>query len=82
LSTGEWEAVKNTIDDKQALEANFVHSEADPDPPITLLGALHTLGHTHFAVASPDTTDTDRKAKTTRSNNIHQKPPWPIGGSS
>jgi hypothetical protein len=59
----EWEAVKNTIDDKQALEANFVHSEADPDPPITLLGALHTLGHTHFAVAGPDTTDMTEKQR-------------------
>jgi hypothetical protein len=59
----DWEAVRNTIDDKQALEANFVHSESDPDPPITLIGALHSLGHTNFAVAGPDTTDMSEKQR-------------------
>ncbi|KAI2510861.1 hypothetical protein MHU86_3482 [Fragilaria crotonensis] len=51
-----WKAVKETIRDKVKLEAICVHSETEPDPPITILGALHSLGYPRFALSNPDVT--------------------------
>jgi hypothetical protein len=51
-----WETVKETMFDKEKLEALYLHCETEPDPPITILGALRSLGHTRFALSNPDTT--------------------------
>ena len=58
-----WEAVKETIHDRETLEANFVHSATEPDPPITILGALRSLGHTRFSLANTDSTDMTEKQR-------------------
>ena len=52
----DWASTKDTIQNKEALVATLVHSDTEPDPPITLLGAVRWLGHTRLARSTRDTT--------------------------
>jgi hypothetical protein len=70
----DWEALKETIDNKKQLETDFLHSETEPDPTHTILGALRTLGHTHFHLSGPDTTDmTDKQRRRALTTCVKQR---------
>jgi hypothetical protein len=57
-----WESIKDTIDNKESLEAAFVHSSTELDPSITIQGRLRFVGRSELEIVN---TKNSSKEKTT-----------------
>mmetsp|Transcript_26623 Transcript_26623/g.40268 ORF Transcript_26623/g.40268 Transcript_26623/m.40268 type:complete len:426 (+) Transcript_26623:95-1372(+) len=51
-----WNSIKSSIkvDERERLEKEYIHGLNETDPPNTILGALLSLGSTHYALGGGD----------------------------
>jgi hypothetical protein len=62
--TWDWQAIKKSLEhEHKHLEAMMIHSDTDPNPPNTLLGALRTMGETHFYLSPGNEDWTDKQQR-------------------